>query len=483
MVPMNKALCIGVSDYGSPEDDLPGVANDVAAVAALLSGDGGAFGGGTRIILDSAATRERVLAELEAVFVADPADTVFVYLAGHGTAEGDRYYFVPRDVGGGTAEDWAVPLMRVRELFEACPARRALLFLDCCHSGGVIARRHSVTAGSRELQDRPREALKRAIRIEGGEGKMIYAACTERQLSYESVALRYGFFTHAMVEGIRGKAANVRGEVTANGLFDHIAQEVERAGGDRQQPMQYGHMTGRLVLVYDAARASAALGPPAEMGPVGAESSPTARVGTTIDDSGALVMLGDAFFDDAQVRADGDDLTIVVPSPGAAVDAEVEELRPIHGSRVVAFAHLNDGGNVRVRDVRSASEGGRQVWTITSRREQGGGGAADFSYNAGGRTYSPLDFAVMKARRVLLGERTEHEPYRPGMGRPAAMLNPLAFGGRDEGKLLDQCPLRDLAAARQSGDAEVPVAFRGRRSRAYTNVEPEVVEVEGMFRR
>ena len=495
---MNRALCIGVSNYGGVASDLPGVANDVAAVAGLLSGDGGAFGGATQLLRDEEATRERVLVELKRALTDGSAEQVFIYLAGHGMAAGGRYYFVPRNLRAADPEATAVPLADVRELFEACPAKRVLLFLDCCHSGGVLAR-------GVEPNDQPRDVLHRAIQVVGGEGKMIYAACTEEQLSYESKGPdAQGFFTRAMVEGIRGKASSAEGEVTAGALFDYIDRQVERVGQGLQRPMQHGHTAGRMILIHDAARAAPS-----------ATDVQAAATGA-VNDSGALVMLGDAFFDDVQVQSTGDDLTVVVPSPGATGDAAIEELRPRHhgGGRPVAYAHLNDGGDVRVRDIRSSSEAGRQVWTLTLHRESDGRGPmGDFSYNAGGWTYSPLDIAVMKARRVLLGERSEREQYQPGMGRPSAMLDPVMVGGHGDQALINQCPLRDLAALKDEdptgylrrarlrclyllkrigviervlelrlgpvGAAGVPVLFHGRRLKVYDNQAPDKVEVEG----
>ena len=495
---MNRALCIGVSNYGGVASDLPGVANDVAAVADLLAGDGGAFGGATRLLRDDEATRGEVLVELERALTDASAEQVFIYLAGHGMAAGGKYHFVPRDFQTADPEATAVPLADVRELFDSCPAKRVLLFLDCCHSGGILAR-------GVEPNEQARDVLRRAIQVVGGEGKMIYAACTEEQLSYESTGPGgQGFFTRAMVDGIRGKAASAEGEVTAGALFDYIDRQVERVGHGLQRPMQHGHTAGRMVLIHDAARAIPS-------------ATDTQAAAGAVDDSGALVMLGDAFFDDVQVHSTGHELTVVVPSPGATGDAVIEELRPRHhgGGRPVAYAHLNDGGDVRVKDVRSSSEAGRQVWTLTLQRESDERGPmGDFSYNAGGWNFSPLDIAVIKARRVLLGERQEREQYQPGMGRPSAALDPVMVGGHGDQALINQCPLRDLAALKDEdptsylrrarlrclyllkrigvvervlelrlgpvGAAGVPVLFHGRRLKVYDNQAPDEVEIEGV---
>lgn len=503
MAVMNRALCIGVSDYGG-DADLPGVANDVASVASLLAGDGGAFGGGTVLLRNSEATRDRVMAELERAFADGQAEQVFVYLAGHGRATGGKYYYEPSDTRAADPEGSMVSLERVRELFEGCRAKRALLFLDCCHSGGIVPR--DAASGQAE----PREILRRAISIAGGEGKMIYAACTEEQFSYESKGPdAAGFFTRAMVQGIRGKAASADGEVTANGLFEYIDRQVERAApGGVQRPMQYGRAEGRMVLLFDAARAA----------PTQALSSGGEANG--VDDSGALVMLGDDFFEDARVRASGSEIVVEVPSASAAIDAAVAELSPKFGSRTVAYAHRNDGCDATVMDASAASEGGRQLWTIRLRRQEDNRGAlGDFSYSSSGRTFGPLDVAARKARRVLLGEGAEEETYTPGAGRPTPSFDPMAvsLGGRGDGELIGRCPLRDLrplldgigeqAYLRRArlaciylllrldvvervielrlgpldGD-RVPVSFRGRRAKVYSNKPADELDLDDACR-
>jgi hypothetical protein len=55
-------------------------------------------------------------------------------------------------------------------------------------------------------------------------------------------------FTDALLRGLRGGAAK-DGEVTANSLYDFIDRQM---GSDRQRPMMFGQMTGRVVLMHYA---------------------------------------------------------------------------------------------------------------------------------------------------------------------------------------------------------------------------------------
>ncbi len=236
-----RALVIGVSDYPSPISKLPAVANDVREMAKLLGSDKGQFpAGNIRCLAESEATQKAVLEAIESTFSAVQAeDAVFAYMAGHGAVVGGQYYFVAHDT---TVKDIAtngVPLTRIKAAFDASPSQRAFLWLDFCHSGGIIPR--DLEGGHDD-----REVISRALEVVQGHGKLIIAAASPAQLAYESAAVGHGLFTDALLRGLKGEAAN-KGEVTVNSLYDYIDRQM---GSDRQRPMMFGTMTGRVVLMH-----------------------------------------------------------------------------------------------------------------------------------------------------------------------------------------------------------------------------------------
>ena len=99
-----------------------------------------------------------------------------------------------------------------------------------------------------EAEPDDREVISRALEVVQGQGKLIIAACTPGQKAYESAAVGHGLFTDALLRGLKGEAAN-KGEVTINSLFDYIDKQM---GSDRQRPMMFGQMTGRVVLMHYA---------------------------------------------------------------------------------------------------------------------------------------------------------------------------------------------------------------------------------------
>jgi hypothetical protein len=236
-----RALVIGISDYPSPIRPLPAVANDVREMAKVLSSDKGQFPAQNVIsLIDAEATSRAVLKAIESTFSDVQADdAVFAYLAGHGEVQKEKYYFVAHDTNPDKVPSTGVPLKKIKEAFDASPSQRAFLWLDFCHSGGIIPR---------DLGTGPddNEVIERTLKVANGQGKLIVAACTRSQSAWESSTAGHGLFTEALLKGLKGEAAN-QGEVTINSLFDYIARQME---SDRQQPMMFGQMTGRVVLVH-----------------------------------------------------------------------------------------------------------------------------------------------------------------------------------------------------------------------------------------
>ena len=338
-----RALIVGISDYPSPIPKLPAVGADVREMAKLLRSKDGAFpSSGVTVLTDGQATRTSVLATLKVTFSQAMADeTLFVYLAGHGGVEGDGYYYIAHDTDAGRMAATGVPLTEIKSLFDETPSNRAFLWLDFCHSGGILAR------GKPAPDDRA--VIRRTLEVVRGQGKIIVAACTQSQSAYESPAVGHGLFTDALLRGLKG-GASFGGEVTANSLYDFIDREV---GSHRQRPMFFGHTTGRVVLMHFKERAGAI---------TSAEPKP-AKAGSAKAE-GTWVMLGRHYFLAQAVRSnkDGSSTLVVSPADGEE-EANLASLRPgrYGDGLTLPFAWNNDAGSARVREIESEMAGGRHA--------------------------------------------------------------------------------------------------------------------------
>jgi len=236
-----RALVIGISNYPPPISKLPAVANDVREMATLLGSDKGQFPAQNVLRLtDNEATSEKVIVAIETTFAKVRADdAVFAYLAGHGAVVGGEYYFVAHNTNVQDIPSSGVPLKRIKQAFDASPSQRAFIWLDFCHSGGIIPRDLGIEPDDREV-------ISRALEVVQGQGKLIIAASTPEQKAYELGA--HGLFTDALLRGLKGEAAKDK-EVTVNSLYDYIDRQM---GSERQRPMMFGQMTGRVVLMHHA---------------------------------------------------------------------------------------------------------------------------------------------------------------------------------------------------------------------------------------
>jgi hypothetical protein len=489
---VQHGLIVGISGYSSPVPALPAVANDVREMAKLLTSKNGAFQEeSVTTLADKAATRNAVLASLNDVFSKTSADeTVFVYLAGHGTVSSSSFFFLPHDVDVQDIENSCIPLTTIKSLFDGCKSRRVFLWMDFCHSGGILARGSQGDAIS---------TLRRTLQVVQGQGKIIVAACTSSQSAFESPALGHGLFTHALLRGIKGEAKSAHGEVTAASLYDFIDHQV--ANPD-QQPVFFGEMTGRIVLMhFDKRTTSTPAASPAEATP-GSPKSPSKGV------KGPCVLLGDSLFLADRVRnhSDGSISVELIPRSGEE-EARIAALRPEYfGSRSqLPFAANNDACEVEVEEIVSDYIGSQQRWTLTLRASRRPSGfATEMTVNGVG----PDEIAKMRAGRILLNNPP---PRSDGAFEHDSLLESTVSGGtnkyqanecvvqevfRNHNKVEEWMEIARLKAVfllKITGTVEhvielvlgpvrgnkIKVSFKGRRAQRYSNREPETIQITG----
>ena len=148
---------------------------------------------------------------------AQPNDTIMLFVSGHGFHEDQDYYFVPTDAefaGGRLRKSTAVPWTQFQSVLEGTNGRR-FLFLDTCRSGNRYSQRLTNEAHEQNI--------------------VVYAAARWDQDALERSDLGGGLFTHALVEGVKGKAKDKLGEVRAEGLRDYVRARV----GELAKPMGF----------------------------------------------------------------------------------------------------------------------------------------------------------------------------------------------------------------------------------------------------
>jgi helicase len=130
-----KGLFTGIDRYASPGIDwLSCSGRDAMALHALFSDT---LGGDTTLLMDAEATVGAIREKFEHLATVDPDDVVVIAFSGHGT---ETHELVAYDTEPFDLANTTIPLTLLGEWCARIPARRLLIILDCCFSGGMGAK-------------------------------------------------------------------------------------------------------------------------------------------------------------------------------------------------------------------------------------------------------------------------------------------------------------------------------------------------------
>jgi hypothetical protein len=256
------ALVIGVDQYADTQiTTLGGASNDARALAdALVRYAAFPADQVTLVASDQPAerqpTRGNILRRLSNMAAVVPADgLLLIAFAGHGIERGGQAYLLPSDAQVSDdvtlLEQTAVNVLQIRDWVKRTGVKQVLMILDACRNdpAGRANADNPLTATytrgfNFDLRNREVEAF-----------VTLYATAIGHR-AYEFKEKRQGYFTWALVEGLRGAAANERGEVTLDGLVDYLQERVPKqvkldlGAGKMQRPFAVveGYKADELVL-------------------------------------------------------------------------------------------------------------------------------------------------------------------------------------------------------------------------------------------
>src|SRR5882672_5615610 len=141
-----KGLFIGIDRHASSDVNwLSCARRDATALTALFADT---LGGDTTLIVDDQATKEALRAAFDELAKSGPEDVVVIGFSGHGTS---THELVLYDTDLGNIAGTTISLEQLREWFARIPAKRLLLILDCCFSGGMGAKVLQVEGVARDV--------------------------------------------------------------------------------------------------------------------------------------------------------------------------------------------------------------------------------------------------------------------------------------------------------------------------------------------
>ncbi len=233
-------LAIGVNKYENREFDLSYAATDAASFADAFGKAQTASGEFDRVELtslsDALATKSTIAAALrEIAGKAQPEDEVAIFFAGHGLAQGDRFYLIPHDLGytgrrnqlGAeglkTITASSISDVELEALLEPVSAERLFMVIDACNSGQALE--------SEEKRRGPMNSRGLA-QLAYEKGMYILTASQSYQLATESSQLGHGYLTYALIEdGLKSSRADrspADGKITMREWFDYAVDRVPR---------------------------------------------------------------------------------------------------------------------------------------------------------------------------------------------------------------------------------------------------------------
>src|SRR5262249_9560152 len=164
---------------------------------------------------------------------AEPEDAVIIYFAGHGTAQSQRFYLLPRDLGytgdrgaldeGGLKTILAHSLsdQELEDAVEGLAAGSLLMVIDACNSGQAL-----------EAEEKRRGPMnsKGLAQLAYEKGMYILTAAQSYQAALEAAQFGHGLLTYALVEeGLKAGAADFEpkdGVVSAREWLDFATERV-----------------------------------------------------------------------------------------------------------------------------------------------------------------------------------------------------------------------------------------------------------------
>ncbi|MGE4587963.1 MAG: caspase domain-containing protein [Acidaminococcaceae bacterium] len=206
-----KALVVGIDRY--PNCPLGGCVNDAEEIAKLLETNGDGSPNFDVKLIPDVETKAELLELLHFLFEEGESDIALFYFSGHGTDELTGKIVTP-DFSG---RDFGVSMTDILAMANNSKSKNKVIILDCCFSGkfgeiGTIKSTESVL----------------------GNGVTIMTASNRDEYSVEDGRSGHGVFTELLIQGLKGGAADVGGNITPASLYSFVDQSL---GAWEQRPL------------------------------------------------------------------------------------------------------------------------------------------------------------------------------------------------------------------------------------------------------
>ena len=227
---MKKALIVGLNKY--PNCELQWCDNDAIAIRNLIESNGdGSPNFDVRQIIDTC--DKGTLYSAIAKLFADDAEVALLYFSGHGSEE-EGGYLVTTDY---TSDSLGVKMEDILSLANDSKCKNKVIILDCCFAAKMG---ESLLVNNKTVL---------------GEGVTIMAASQTWQASMEGPDIQHGVFTNLLIQGLKGGASDISGNITPASLYSFVDQSL---GAWQQRPVFKTNISQFLPIRTISAKVSKA---------------------------------------------------------------------------------------------------------------------------------------------------------------------------------------------------------------------------------
>lgn len=238
-------IAVGINEYANPQYNLRYAVADAQSFAAEVKLQQAKLKNyaSVEIVLlnDKDATKAALLKALTDLSTKiQPEDAVIIYFAGHGTAQGNRFYLVPHDLGyegppKHLNQDGLQSILshsisdeELQNAVESMSPGQLILIVDACNSGQAL-----------EAEEKRRGPMnsKGLAQLAYEKGMYILTAAQSYQAANEAERYGHGFLTYALVEeGLKTGAADKQpkdGQVLLREWLDFATERVPQMQQDK----------------------------------------------------------------------------------------------------------------------------------------------------------------------------------------------------------------------------------------------------------
>lgn len=217
-------LSVGVSRYQDSENNLEQTTKDAKQFKAVMENQTKDI----TILTSKYANKNNILEKLRAISNrAQKGDQIIVFLSGHG------------NTGVFVAYDTTLPYQDINDILAKSAASSKICIVDACRAGSVADLKNNGSS----YQD---PAAANIIYMMG---------CRADEYSKESPWVGHGFFTQALLKGLRGKAdANNDKQITVKELFTYVYNDVQHRTAkmeESQHPQLFGSKNVADAIIMD----------------------------------------------------------------------------------------------------------------------------------------------------------------------------------------------------------------------------------------